>query len=75
MAQLMRGFGHDAATTGVSGLAPISGLMARLGGWVAERRLRAETMRELSLLNPRDLQDLAIAPSDFESIARGTWQR
>jgi uncharacterized protein YjiS (DUF1127 family) len=75
MAQLMRGFGHDAAPADSATLAPISGLMARIGGWVAERRLRAETMRELSLLNQRDLQDLAIAPSDFDSIARGTWKR
>ncbi len=75
MAQLMNGFGHDAAPADVSGLSPISGLIGRIGGWIAERRLRAETWRELSLLNQRDLQDLAIAPSDFEAIARGTWKR
>ncbi len=75
MAQLMRGFGHDVATADVSGLQSVSGLFGRIGAWVAERRLRAETRRELSLLNPRDLQDLAIAPSDFEAIARGTWKR
>jgi uncharacterized protein YjiS (DUF1127 family) len=75
MAQLMHGFGQDAAPAGVSGLAPVATLIGRIGGWLAERRLRAETMRELSLLNPRDLQDLAIAPSDFEAIARGNWKR
>ena len=71
MAQLIGGYGHDVASVGVT----VPSLFGRIGAWIAERRLRAETMRELTLLNPRDLQDLAIAPSDFEAISRGTWKR
>jgi len=75
MAQTFHGFGHDAAPASLSELTSGRTLFRRVADWVAERRLRAETMRELNLLNPRDLADLSITPTDFPAIAKGTWHR
>jgi uncharacterized protein YjiS (DUF1127 family) len=75
MAQLLHGFGDSASPASLSELTSGRTLVRRLADWFAERRLRAVTMRELSLLNPRDLADLSIAPSDFDAIARGNWKR
>jgi len=71
------------ATTfhGVSGLATTS-LRARLRtairsfqAWRAERRRRAEVLRELAKFDDRDLRDLAISRYDFAAIARGNFRR
>ena len=75
MAQTFHGFGHDAAPASLSELTSGRTLVRRVADWIAEKRLQAQTMRELRMLNPRDLQDLSITPTDFPAIAKGTWIR
>lgn len=43
--------------------------------WFAERRARAQALRELQAMDERDLHDLRISPYDFNEIARGTYRR
>jgi hypothetical protein len=75
MAQLLQGFGQEASPATLDSLTSARTLARRFVAWLAERRVRAATMRELSLLGPRDLQDLSITPTDFPAIANGTWKR
>ncbi len=75
MAQLLNGFGREASPAAIASLNPARGVLSRLGAWIAERRLRMDTMHELSMLSPRDLHDLSITPTDFPAIAKGTWKR
>jgi uncharacterized protein YjiS (DUF1127 family) len=77
MAQLLRGFSIEASpaiSTRVAGPSA-QGFMDRVVAWIAERRLRAQTMNELRRLDQRALHDLSISPTDFPAIARGTWSR
>lgn len=49
--------------------------LTRLRLWFSERRARAATLRELSMMDERDLRDLRISPYDFNEIANGTYRR
>jgi uncharacterized protein YjiS (DUF1127 family) len=53
----------------------LSGLIAGLLAWHAERREINRTMRNLSQMDLRDLQDLGITPYDFDAIAHGVFKR
>lgn len=58
--------------------AETAGFIDRIVGlavWIGERRARSATLRELERLNRRTLEDLQIAPYDFNSIADGTFRR
>jgi uncharacterized protein YjiS (DUF1127 family) len=48
--------------------------VGRVLAWIGERRAQNATMRELQLMDERDLRDLRISPYDFESISHGTFR-
>jgi len=50
-------------------------LLGRIAAWFSERNARAQTLRELSTMDERDLRDLRITPYDFNEIANGTYRR
>jgi len=50
-------------------------LLARLDGWLYERRHRNEVRTILSQMSDRDLRDLAISRADFPAILNGTYRR
>jgi uncharacterized protein YjiS (DUF1127 family) len=50
-------------------------VLSSLKDALAERRLRRQTIRELSKCSDRELADMGISRCDFEEIARGTYQR
>jgi uncharacterized protein YjiS (DUF1127 family) len=51
------------------------GFLNRIAGWFRALREDMELRDELASLSERDLHDLGITPADFDSIARGTYQR
>lgn len=72
MATSWHGVTDDVATTAPVGLRE---KLAHIGTWVAERRARAQALRELQRMDERDLRDLRISPYDFNEIANGTYRR
>ncbi|MBS0560786.1 MAG: DUF1127 domain-containing protein [Proteobacteria bacterium] len=50
-------------------------LLARLDGWLYERRRRNEVQKILSQMGERDLRDLAISRADIPAILDGTYRR
>ena len=50
-------------------------LLARLDGWLYERRRRSEVREILSRMGERDLRDLAISRADIPAIIEGTYRR
>lgn len=55
-----------------------SGWLAKIGhvfAWIGERRARETTLRELQMMDERDLHDLRISQYDFNEIANGTYKR
>jgi uncharacterized protein YjiS (DUF1127 family) len=53
--------------------------LGRVLNWLkevlAERRRRAQMIRELNTCSDRELADMGLSRHDFAAIARGTYQR
>jgi uncharacterized protein YjiS (DUF1127 family) len=78
MASLFRGAeGVARPNASIGSFGPLDRILNWLKDVVAERRLRAQTLRELSIskCSDRELADMGISRCDFEEIARGTYQR
>ena len=72
----MATFWHGATTEHAPTIAAsASSRLSKIGSWFAERRVRAQALRELTAMDDRDLRDLRISPYDFNDIANGTYRR
>ncbi len=49
--------------------------VGRVLAWIGERRAQVATMRELQMMDERDMRDLRISPYDFDSISNGKFRR
>jgi uncharacterized protein YjiS (DUF1127 family) len=76
MASLFRDVGGMARpNASIGSFGPLDRVLNWLKDVFAERRLRAQTLRELSVLSDRELSDLGLSRYDFADIARGTYRR
>jgi uncharacterized protein YjiS (DUF1127 family) len=48
----------------------LSGLFAKVSGWLAERRHYRATVAELSTLSEHQLSDVGVLPGEIRAIAR-----
>ncbi len=73
---VMATFWHGASAGSAPTMAVSAGnRLSKVGSWFAERRVRAQALRELMAMDDRDLRDLRISPYDFNDIANGTYRR
>lgn len=63
------------ASTPVSTSSVGLGIVNRVVAWFRNLREEMAVRDELARLDDRDLHDLGISTSDFESIAHGTYRR